>query len=101
MKPSTAQLIHSNRDRRPSQDLKLQDVFLNYCRREKIAISMRLVDQSKKNGLIIGFDSQTVILDTDGHQSLNYKTAIISIDPVEPFDYIFNDAHRFDDGLIS
>jgi host factor-I protein len=83
----------SNNERN-SHDLKLQDVFLNYCRREKVQVALHFLDQSVRHGQIIGFDSQTIILDTNGRQRLIYKTAISSIDPQDQFDYIFNEANR-------
>ncbi len=82
---------------RNSHDLKLQDVFLNYCRREKVQVALHFLDQSVRHGQIIGFDSQTIILDTNGRQRLIYKSAISSIDPQDQFDYIFNEANRPED----
>jgi host factor-I protein len=83
----------SNNERN-SHDLKLQDVFLNYCRREKVQVALHFLDQSVRHGQIIGFDSQTIILETNGRQRLIYKTAVSAIDPQDQFDYIFNEANR-------
>lgn len=77
-----------------SRDMKLQDVFLNHCRRERITIQIQLVDASTKTGQIIGFDSQTIILETDARQHLIYKTAIIAINPQSEVNYIFNESYR-------
>jgi host factor-I protein len=82
--------VHGNRD------MKLQDVFLNHCRREKVAITMQLLDQSVKQGQIIGFDSQSIILEEEGRQHLIYKTAIVAINPKQQVNYIFNESYRND-----
>jgi host factor-I protein len=77
-----------------NRDMKLQDVFLNHCRREKIQVSIQLLDQSMKRGLIIGFDSQSIIVDEDGHQHLIYKSAVVAVNPQQQVNYIFNEAYR-------
>lgn len=79
---------------RNTHDLKLQDVFLNFCRREKTQVALHCLDQSVKHGQIVGFDNHSIILVTNGRQKLVFKSAITSIDPQEQFDYIFNEANR-------
>lgn len=79
-----------------SREMKLQDVFLNHCRREKIMVKVQLLDQSCKRGLIIGFDSQSIILDEEGRQHLIYKSAIVAVNPQQQVNYIFNEAYRND-----
>jgi host factor-I protein len=79
---------HSNRD------MKLQDVFLNHCRREKIQVTIQLMDQSFKSGQIIGFDSQSIILEEEGRQHLIYKSAIVAVNPQQIVNYIFNESYR-------
>lgn len=81
-------------ERGHGRDMKIQDAFLNHCRREKITVMIQLVDQSRKNGQIIGFDNQSIILDDNGSQHLIYKSAIIAINPHEAVNYIFNDAFK-------
>ncbi len=81
-------------ERSDNKDMKIQDAFLNYCRRKKISVLIQLIDHTKKKGQIIGFDNQAIILDTDGSQNLIYKSAIIAINPQEAVNYIFNDAAR-------
>jgi host factor-I protein len=79
---------------RGNRDMKLQDVFLNHCRREKIFVTIQLLDQSIKQGQIIGFDSQSIILDEEGRQHLIYKSAIVAVNPKEQVNYIFNESYR-------
>src|SRR5512133_3571576 len=78
------------------RDMKLQDVFLNHCRREKSSVTIQLVDRSIKNGEIIGFDSQSIILEEEGRQHLIYKSAIVAVNPQQQVNYIFNEAYRND-----
>ena len=84
---------HYDRDRE-GHDMKLQDVFLNHCRRDKIMVTIQLMDQSMKNGQIIGFDNQSIIIDDAGRQHLLYKNAVVAINPQEQVNYIFNEAYR-------
>jgi host factor-I protein len=84
-----------NRDSISSgRDMKLQDVFLNHCRRESIAVSIQLLDKSIKKGLIVGFDSQSIILSDENKQHLVYKSATVAINPLTEVNYIFNDGNR-------
>ena len=76
--------------------LKLQDVFLNHCRREEIEVSIQMLDQSVKIGQIIGFDNQSIILEANSRQHLLYKNAIVAVNPQYVVNCIFNDSHRND-----
>jgi host factor-I protein len=59
----------------------LQDVFLNYVRKEKIVVQIYLTNGFQLRGIVRGFDSFTVILDGDGKQNLIYKHAISTVIP--------------------
>lgn len=85
--------LHQKRSDNNHQ-IKLQDVFLNHCRREQVEVSIQLLDQTHKNGQIIGFDHQSIILETEGRQYLVYKNAIVAVNPQQIVNYIFNDAYR-------
>jgi len=76
------------------RDMKLQDVFLNHCRREKAIVTIQLLDHNIKKGYIIGFDSMSIILEEDGRQHLIYKSAIVAVNPQNQVNYIFNEACR-------
>ena len=78
------------------RDMKLQDVFLNHCRREKINVSVQLLDRSIKSGYIIGFDALSIILEEEGRQHLIYKSAIVAVNPQQQVNYIFNESYRND-----
>ncbi len=62
----------------------LQDMFLNQARKEKLAVTMFLMNGFQLRGVIRGFDGFTVILDSDGRQQMIYKHAISTIMPAEP-----------------
>jgi host factor-I protein len=57
----------------------IQDVFLNYVRREKLTISIRMMDGSELEGRIKNFDRFALILDQGGIDHLIFKHAIAAI----------------------
>lgn len=62
------------------KDHKLQDLYLNYLRKEKIPVSVFLVNGTRLKGTIKGFDNFVVLL-KQGSQQLIYKHAISTISP--------------------
>ena len=62
----------------------LQDMFLNQARKEKLAVTMFLMNGFQLRGVIRGFDGFTVILDSEGKQKMIYKHAISTVVPVRP-----------------
>ncbi len=62
----------------------LQDAFLNQARKEKLAVTMFLMNGFQLRGVIRGFDGFTVVLDSDGKQQLIYKHAISTVVPPRP-----------------
>ncbi|MEA5051433.1 MAG: RNA chaperone Hfq [Oscillospiraceae bacterium] len=61
--------------------INLQDVFLNQARKEKIPVTIYLTNGFQFRGVVKGFDSFTVVLDSEGRQNLVYKHAISTITP--------------------
>ena len=59
----------------------LQDLFLNQLRRERISVTMFLMNGFQMHGTVKGYDGFTVVLDTEGKQQLIYKHAISTIAP--------------------
>ena len=57
----------------------IQDVFLNYVRREKLTVSIRMMDGSELEGRIKNFDRFALILDQGGTDHLIFKHAIAAI----------------------
>lgn len=64
--------------------MNLQDIFLNQVRKEKTPITIFLTNGFQIKGVARGFDSFTVVVDTDGKQQLVYKHAISTIIPSKP-----------------
>ena len=62
----------------------LQDMFLNQARKDRLAVTMFLMNGFQLRGIIRGFDGFTVILDSDGKQQMIYKHAISTVVPVRP-----------------
>lgn len=97
MKPNFSSTSPIERENvREGKDMKLQDVFLNYCRREKVEVSVQLLDRTNRQGQIVGFDVTSIILEDEGRQYLVYKSAIVAVNPRQAVNYIFNDAYRTD-----
>jgi host factor-I protein len=69
----------------------LQDVFLNSARGSRQLVTVFLVNGFQMRGTVTGFDSFTVVLDTEGKQQLIYKHAISTIVPSRPIT-LFEDA---------
>lgn len=61
-------------------DHKLQDMYLNHVRKEKIPVSVFLINGTRLKGIIKGFDKFVVLLKND-FQQLVYKHAISTISP--------------------
>lgn len=62
----------------------LQDAFLNQVRRDKINLTVFLMNGFQMHGVVKGYDGFTVVLDSDGRQQLIYKHAISTIIPPKP-----------------
>ncbi|MBS3962071.1 MAG: RNA chaperone Hfq [Sandarakinorhabdus sp.] len=62
----------------------LQEVFLNAVRKQKIPVTMFLVNGVKLQGVITWFDNFSVLLRRDGHSQLVYKHAISTVMPAAP-----------------
>ena len=62
----------------------LQDVFLNHVRKDRIPVTIFLVNGVKLQGIVSWFDNFCVLLRRDGHSQLVYKHAISTIMPGQP-----------------
>ena len=62
----------------------LQDLFLLSARRERVSVTVFLVNGFQMRGVVIGFDSFVVMLESDGKQQMLYKHAISTIVPLRP-----------------
>ena len=62
----------------------LQDAILNEVRRDRVPITLFLMNGFQLRGIITGFDSFVVVLVTDGKQQMIYKHAISTLAPMKP-----------------
>ena len=62
----------------------LQDAFLNYIRREKLPVTLFLMNGFQLRGVVRSFDSFVVLFDADGRQQMIYKHAISTVAPARP-----------------
>jgi len=62
----------------------LQDLFLNAVRKQKISLTIFLINGVKLTGIVTSFDNFCVMLRRDGHSQLVYKHAISTIMPSQP-----------------
>jgi len=59
----------------------LQDLFLNQARRDRMMVTLFLMNGFQLRGIIRGFDAFVVIVDSDGKQQMIYKHAISTVVP--------------------
>ena len=62
----------------------LQDLFLLRARREKMPVTMFLMNGYQLRGIITGFDAFVVVVSSEGKQQVIYKHAISTIVPIRP-----------------
>lgn len=67
-----------------SETINLQDAILQEVRREKVPVTLFLMNGFQLRGIITGFDSFVVVLLTDGKQQMIYKHAISTLVPIRP-----------------
>ncbi len=63
----------------PSGSPNIQDVFLNYARRERLAVAVRLMDGTDMEGRIKNFDRFALIIEQNGADFMVFKHAIATI----------------------
>ena len=66
-----------------SEALNLQEAILKEVRREKIPVTLFLMNGFQLRGVITGYDSFVVVLVTEGKQQMIYKHAISTLVPMK------------------
>ena len=61
----------------------LQETFLNQLRKEKLSVTVFLINGVKLQGIITWFDNFSILLKRDSHIQLVYKHSISTIMPSE------------------
>ena len=64
----------------------LQDAILNQLRRDKVSLTVFLMNGFQMHGIVRAFDGYTVVLEVEGRQQLIYKHAISTIIPPRPIE---------------
>ena len=67
-----------------NETVNLQDAILKEVRRDKIPVTLFLMNGFQLRGVITGFDSFVVVLVSDGKQQMIYKHAISTLAPMKP-----------------
>ena len=67
-----------------SDTVNLQEAILNEVRRDRVPVTLFLMNGFQLRGIITGFDSFVVVLVTDGKQQMIYKHAISTLAPIKP-----------------
>ena len=67
-----------------SETYNLQDAILKEVRRDKIPLTLFLMNGFQLRGIVTGFDSFVVVLVAEGKQMMIYKHAISTLAPIRP-----------------
>ena len=65
----------------PERLINVQDAFLNYVRRNKVQVTLFLMNGVKMIGFVVCFDQNTILIRKEGYAQLIYKHAISTICP--------------------
>ncbi len=66
-----------------SESTTLQEAILKECRRDKVPVTLFLMNGFQLRGTITGYDSFVVVLVSDGKQQMIYKHAISTLAPAK------------------
>ena len=67
-----------------SDTTNLQEAILKEVCREKVPVTLFLMNGFQLRGIVTGFDSFVVVLVSDGKQQMIYKHAISTLAPIRP-----------------
>ena len=67
-----------------SEVMNLQDAILKELRRDKVPVTLFLMNGFQLRGTVSGYDNFVVVLVTDGKQQMIYKHAISTLVPIRP-----------------
>ena len=67
-----------------SDAINLQESILAECRKDKVPVTLFLMNGFQLRGIITGYDSFAVLLISDGKQQMIYKHAISTLAPIKP-----------------
>ena len=67
-----------------SDIMNLQEAILKEVCRDRVPVTMFLMNGFQLRGFVTGFDSFVVVLVSDGKQQMIYKHAISTLAPMKP-----------------
>ena len=67
-----------------SENMNLQEAILRECIKDKVPLTLFLMNGFQLRGIVTGFDSFVVVLVSDGKQQMIYKHAISTLAPMKP-----------------
>jgi host factor-I protein len=72
-------MAQATEPRSSSAQPNIQDVFLNYARRDRLSVVIHLLDGRQFEGRIKNFDRFALVLDQGGSDHMIFKHAIAAI----------------------
>ena len=66
------------------ENKNIQDAVLDECIKNKIPVTMYMVNGFQLRGLITGKDNFVIVFENDGKQQRVYKHAISTVSPIRP-----------------
>ena len=66
------------------ENQKLEEAILQEVCRDKVPVTLFLMNGFQLRGTITGYDSFVVVLNSDGKQQMIYKHAISTLAPIRP-----------------
>ncbi len=64
--------------------INIQDAFLNYMRKNKVPVTIFLLNGVKLNGVISCFDQSAIVIKREGYTQMVYKHAVSTFSPHGP-----------------
>jgi len=83
-----------------TKNIVIQDAFLNQVRKNKISVTIHLINGFQIRGFVKGFDNFVIILFSDGKQMMVYKHAVSTISPAKPVNYYADTDNEPDDDML-
>ncbi len=77
-------MAHTTETKAPFTQPNIQDAFLNFVRRERLAVKIHMMDGTDFEGRVKNFDRFAVIVEQDGADHMIFKHAIAAIRAPRP-----------------
>ena len=75
-----------------SDAINLQEAILKEVRRDKVPVTLFLMNGYQLRGVVTGFDAFVVVVHSEGKQQIIYKHAISTIIPIRPVSILESDS---------